>query len=175
MDKQFYINEIISHFDYYYALDKEQNRISDKCAEIVKGLKALREKGEPLDKEKFIELGELQFKSECILTDMLKLDARLRLIYTYAFNEGINLDESLIGKYKASMSDFVKGMSAGEFSFVARAGNVDYVSDEMKSMVSQVIERRVNSMNLDEALDAYIEQFDNYINSLKNAEKADKK
>lgn len=169
MEKSFYIEELKHHLDYHKALFKEMDRLSDESTSLVKGLIEKREKGEELTVDPFVQIDYNNFKANSINVDVIKMEARIRLIMRYAINEGYDLVKEMPPSYQPVLQQITfTGTQAPEFLFVMDNDSLNFSSEEMESLIKEDAERRVKTMDLNAILDTYKTQYENYLKHIAN-------
>lgn len=178
MNREFYIDELKRHIDYHTALLGEMDRLSEESTKLVEKQAGRRTAGEELERDAFVAIDLNGFKANAINADLLKTEARIRLILSYAVNEGYDVEKGLPPAYVRPLQAIAfSSEQSPEFLFVAKDGEVSYASDEMESLIREAAEQRAGSLDLDAALNAFVKQYEDYVkrtNHPKDAKEADK-
>lgn len=158
MDKFDFNIELDNHLKYYKLLIDGSNDVAEGIDKMVNTIISKKEKEDKLDKDDFIFIDSENIKLSIIQADVIKVVARLKLLYQLSFNLKIEL--SLSDKDKKILESIVA--SGGDFVFQNIGGKISFIDEEFSTAIVGNSYNKLSNIDLQPMYDELKNQYDLY-------------
>ncbi len=172
MDKFDFNIELDNHLKYYISLVDDINKTGEDIENLVKLIIDKKEKEDTLSKDDFIKMDLLSMRLNLVQLDIVKVVARITLLYQMSFGFGIEI--SLSERNNKILMSIINNQDQA-FIFEEVMGNLMFKDSEIEKGIQDGCTRRIDDSTVEERYKIIKDQYDDFVkkSSLYGNKKAD--